>query len=188
MFMEKKLLVNIFLSARKNRAGFSLIEVLLVAVIVGSLCIASSVSILRNRVEAIDAGRLADIRQMQYALDSFANNDGEYPQDQEFIPGGSLVSRNGHLVYLQAIPHNPRRTGSCPNKDYQYRQTSNGRSYTITYCLGGAINGLAAGECIAMPGLPCVQNSLCSCDDINKPCCGYCNAGDRCGGGVFHGP
>lgn len=186
--MSNKFLPSSFFSVKKSSAGFSLIEALLVATIVGSLCIASSVSVLRNRSQVIDAERLSDIREIQYALDSFAANDGEYPADQEFIPGGSLVSRNGHLVYMQAIPHNPRRTGHCPAKDYQYRQTSNGRSYVLTYCLGRALNGLAAGECLAMPGLPCVQNSTCSCADINKPCCGYCNEGDICGGSTFKQP
>jgi len=170
-----------------DRRAFTVVEVLLVAVIIGVLAAAGGWGFLRVRLRAIDAKRLYDIKQIQYALDRYAEDQGgQYPDNQEFIVGGSLVSKNGHVVYLKTIPHNPDLTpgGNCLGRDYAYRQGLNARSYTLIYCLENAVSRLAAGECVAMPGLICSQPQ-CACDNSAKECCGYCLSGDGCGGGFL---
>ncbi len=167
--------------------GFTLIEILVVIIIIAILATLSGASLISARAKAIDIKRLADVKQMQHALDAFAqDNGGEYPTDgTEFNPGGSLVSRNGHTVYLSTIPHNPTPFVSGCAEDYVYHQGSNGKSYTLTYCLANKVSDLSAGLCTAMPGVICVQNITCSCSDITKACCGYCNSGDTCNGGTL---
>jgi len=173
---------------RKNKAifGFTLIEVLLVIVIIGILATFATTMLFSARDRATDVRRISDIRQIQHALDIFAEENGGYPTDAEFTPGGSLVSRNGTEVYMQKIPQNPTPYigGTCPD-EYTYVQGSGGQSYTLTYCLAGKVSDLQAGECIARPGIICTQNVACACDDVAKNCCGSCAQGSLCDGGIL---
>jgi prepilin-type N-terminal cleavage/methylation domain-containing protein len=162
------------------KKAFTLLEIMAVVVIIGVLASLAGASVLGARSRAVDAQRLNDIKQMQYYLDAFAQYNGEYPQDQEFIPGGSLVSRNGQVVYLTAIPHNPVPRTGCPDSDYLYHQTGDGHGYILTYCLSNKVGDLTAGPCVALPGIVCVQNTACSCADAAKPCCGYCDPTATC--------
>jgi len=168
-------------------AGFTLMEVILVIVIIGILTTISFLTLINTRYRALDVRRLADVKQIQYALDAFLDMHGDYPEDQEFAPGTALVSRNGHVTFLNNIPSNPepRAVGGCADEDYVYHQRSDGKSYVLQYCLSGKVSDLAPGVCQAMPGAVCVQNIICSCSDITKPCCGNCNTGDQCGGGAW---
>jgi prepilin-type N-terminal cleavage/methylation domain-containing protein len=156
--------------------GFTLIEILAVIIIVGILASMATASMFKLRSKAQDTKRLSDMRQIQYALDRYASDHGgQYPSDSEFIPGGSLVSRNGHVVYMESVPHNPlpQTGGDCPNTDYQYFQGIDGLSYNLTYCLSNKMKNLEPGICVAMPSLLCAPGN-CSCTDIKKTCCGWC--------------
>ncbi len=172
------------LHVKHELKAFTLIEVLLVIIIIGILATMATTSLISARTKAIDIKRINDIRQIQYALDRFAEGNGEYPTATEFIPGGSLVSRNAHTVYMEKIPQNPTPYigGSCPD-EYSYVQGVGGKSYTLTYCLANKVSDLSPGQCVAMPGLICSQTTACACNDSAKACCGYCNPGDQCGGG-----
>lgn len=176
------------MNLRRNQlSAFTLLEILLAIVIIGVLVSMASVSIVKLRSKAQDTKRLSDIRQIQFALDRYAgDNGGQYPTDSEFIPGGSLVSKNGHVVYMETVPHNPlpQIEGGCPNADFQYTQGFNGRSYSLNYCLSNKVVDLDPGVCVAMPNLLCARG-VCACDDINKSCCGWCSVGSVCGGGVM---
>jgi prepilin-type N-terminal cleavage/methylation domain-containing protein len=167
--------------------AFTLIEILITIVIIGILASLTTASVIKLRSKAQDTKRLVDIRQIQYALERYAaGNSGVYPEDTEFIPGGSLVSKNGHTVYMAEIPHNslPQTENGCPNIDYHYTQGFNGRSYALDYCLSNKVVDLAAGTCVAMPDLLCARGN-CSCEDVAKNCCGWCVAGAVCGGGTL---
>jgi prepilin-type N-terminal cleavage/methylation domain-containing protein len=165
-----------------KKEAFTLIEILITIVIIGILASLTTASVIKLRSKAQDVKRLVDVRQIQYALERYAaGNGGEYPSDTEFIPGGSLVSKNGHTVYMAIIPHNPlpQTEGNCPNTDYQYVQGASSRSYTLHYCLSNKVVDLDPGTCVAMPDLLCAPAN-CSCEDINQNCCGWCAPDATC--------
>lgn len=172
---------------KNRRNAFTLIEILIVIVILGVLSTISVLALSGYRSKARDTQRLSDVRQIQFALDRYASdNGGKFPTDSEFIPGGSLVSKNGHVVYMDVVPHNPlpQTEANCPNQDYRYVQGADGRSYSLTYCLSNKTVNYDPGLCVAMPNILCASTD-CSCENVNKTCCGYCAVGSTCGGGVL---
>ena len=59
--------------------GFTLIELLVVISIIGFLATASMVMFNNVRIKARDAKRLADIKQLQKALDLYYDQNNAYP-------------------------------------------------------------------------------------------------------------
>lgn len=64
----------------KRGAGFTLIELLVVISIIGFLASVAVFAFNNARIEARDAKRLADIKQIQYALELYFDNNNEYPE------------------------------------------------------------------------------------------------------------
>lgn len=176
-----------------DKRGFSMIEILVVISIIGIISVVATVYVRKSFNQARDSQRLNDVRQLQNALERYANDNNEagYPEAQELVPGQPLISKDGMETYMKAIPSNPKpRTdgpGGCGDKEYKYTKTANGKSYTIQYCLTQGISNIPNGDCVAMPTVTCVpgREGGCKCNDISKPCCGYCNEGDVCGGGIL---
>ncbi|HEY0010607.1 MAG TPA: type II secretion system protein [Candidatus Paceibacterota bacterium] len=108
------------------RRGFTLIELLVVIAIIGvlSAVVLSSVNVAREK--SLDARRLADIHQVQLALELYADaHSGNYP----IISGSYLEELKPILApaYIPAVPEDPRRVAP-----YTYRYYSgDGNGYTI---------------------------------------------------------
>lgn len=130
---------------KKFKSGFTLIELLVVIAIIGLLSTLSILALNTARARARDAKRVADVKQMQTAMEMYYNDAGLYPAS---ATAGSAVTYSGN-TYLAAIPAPPTPTndGSCttPAPNYTYVQTGSGASYTITYCLGAQTGGVSAG-------------------------------------------
>ncbi|MDD4412665.1 MAG: DUF1566 domain-containing protein [Patescibacteria group bacterium] len=176
-----------------DKRGFSMIEILVVISIIGIISVVATVYVRKSFNQARDSQRLNDIRQLQNALERYANDNNEagYPEAQELIPGKPLISKDGVETYMKAIPSNPKPrtegTGGCGDKEYKYTKTANGKSYVIQYCLVQGVSNIPGGDCVAMPTITCVPGieGGCKCNEISKPCCGYCGEGSTCGGGVL---
>jgi type II secretion system protein G len=165
--------------------GFTLIELLLVIVIIGILATLSSASFFSARIKANDVKRLSDVKQIQFALDRYLEDNGAYPDDAAFIPGGVLANPSDPShPYLQKIPNNPGGVVDCPYNEYKYTKNS-AQSYSLFYCLGNKVSELSPGVCKAMPGLVCIQNVDTSCEDVAKNCGGECALGSTCSGGIL---
>lgn len=131
---------------KNNKQGFTLIELLVVIAIIGLLSTLSILALNQARARARDAKRVADVKQIQTALEMYYNDVGDYPVTASVTAGASLGSSNG--VYLRAIPTPPTPVdgSSCPalQPNYTYTKTGTGQtgdaSYTIQYCLGAAVN------------------------------------------------
>lgn len=142
-----------------NKKGFTLIELLVVIAIIGLLSTLAVVSLNNARAKSRDARRLADVKQMQTALELFFTDCNTYPADADidFATPGSISQTGaagtcpGDTVYLGQLPQNPepRNDGSCPDAEYTYTMDAGGTSYHITYCIGQATSGIREGVAVA---------------------------------------
>lgn len=108
----------------KNRRGFTLIELLVVIAIIGVLSSVVLASLDRARESARDARRIADMRQIQTALNLFYQDYGYFPcEDANQCPGQSSsangkIGEGAHLDsmlesggYMSDVPADPRGPG-----------------------------------------------------------------------------
>jgi len=136
-----------------NKKGFTLIELLVVIAIIGLLSTLSILALNSARARARDAKRVADVKQIQTALEMCYNDTGNYPADAAHLAASTTA-------YLRLIPTPPTPVdgSSCPAVQPLYTYTKTGgtgssgtSSYTINYCLGAAVNVITAGMQTATP-------------------------------------
>lgn len=90
---------------KKNKQGFTLIELLVVIAIIGLLSTLSIVALNQARARSRDARRIADIKQIQTAVEMYYNDLGAYPTS---ITGGSNIATGSPLVvYMDVVPKPP---------------------------------------------------------------------------------
>ena len=136
-----------------NKKGFTLIELLVVIAIIGLLSTLSVLALNNARQKSRDAKRVADIKQIQTALELYYNDAYGYPLDAEVVSGIEL--NFGTTVYMNSIPSAPTpQDGSCTiaNNVYTYTQNGSGASYDIEYCIGAATGEISPGLNTATPG------------------------------------
>ncbi len=123
---------------KNNKQGFTLIELLVVIAIIGLLSTLSILALNSARARARDAKRVADVKQIQTALEMYYNDAGDYPAT---ITAGSPIY-SGSSTYMQAVPVPPTPVDgtSCPATQALYTYTKGTYSYTLNYCLGAAVN------------------------------------------------
>lgn len=126
---------------KKKKTAFTLIELLVVIAIIGILSTLAVVAIQSARSKARDSKRIADVKQMQTALELYFNDNGSYPTSIT-----STIATAG-VVYMVSVPTAPTPAdGSCSTTTNAYTYSSNGSTYTINFCLGGQVSGLSSGE------------------------------------------
>ena len=130
--------------------GFTLIELLVVIAIIGILSTLAVVALNSARSKARDAKRVADIKQVQTALELYYNDASSYPvttgtlgaTGYEALCGGGFVTGCGTAtVYMGQVPKDPS-TGS-------YTYTGAANTYGITFNLEGAVGDLLIGDHVA---------------------------------------
>ncbi|MFA5644177.1 MAG: type II secretion system protein [Patescibacteria group bacterium] len=135
----------------KNKLGFTLVELLVVIAIIGILATLAIVSIQNTRSKARDTKRIADIKQIQTALELYFNDNGSYPVSTSVTSSIRSASR----VYMEMYPQAPNPPdGDCTESNNQYVYTETGEdngSYTLFFCLGGTNSGISSGLAVASP-------------------------------------
>jgi prepilin-type N-terminal cleavage/methylation domain-containing protein len=101
----------------REKKGFTLIELLVVVAIIGLLASIVLVSLNSARAKARDARRVADLRQIQIALEMFYDQQGRYPQNS----GGTcwdLCPQTSHMQYFKNCLEQGTNCGFTPT-NYQ---------------------------------------------------------------------
>ena len=178
-----------------HRRAFTLIELLVVIAIIGVLATLSVVALNNARAKSRDAKRVADVKQIQTALELYFNDMNRYPTTTEFAVGSIFsTSSNGTSTYMTKTPTAPTPAdGSCSNADNLYTYTSSdGSSYSLTFCIGGKTGSLSAGINTASPngtiysGAGSGVSFGCSCTNLSLSCCDQCNPiTATCKGGTY---
>jgi general secretion pathway protein G len=130
-----------------NIKGFTLIELLVVIAIIGLLSSMSVYAINVARMKARDARRMADIRQIQTALDFYHDDNSEWPEENSsngswehsFEDGGDFIDFLKDNGYMNEVPVDPFNTSSsgCYYSYYVYGagsygcSSSNGQFYVL---------------------------------------------------------
>ena len=152
---------------KKTLRGFTLVELLVVIAIIGLLSTLAVVSLNSARGKARDAKRLADIRQIQTAMELYYQNASTpgYPAGAA-IPLGSAtaaklcdaasssagfqaatVACSGSTL-MGSVPSAPApQDGSCTsgNNAYVYTVNATSTGYSLGYCIGATTSNVAAG-------------------------------------------
>ena len=165
---------------KSNSKGFTLIELLVVIAIIGLLSTLAVVALNSARQKSRDSKRVADIKQMQTALELFFADANGYPymgasavtlgsasykslcKDNPTTVAGAVYKAScagTDTTYMGLVPQAPTpQDGTCTAVNNPYLFTSVGGSasafstgYTIAFCLGGQVGDLVAGAHSASP-------------------------------------
>lgn len=110
----------------KTNKGFTLIELLVVIAIIGLLSSVVLASLNSARTKARDARRVADIKQMQTALELYYDTNKRYPAT-------ASVATDLAPTYIASYPVDPSSTARA----YAYAADTNG----TTYCIAADMEG-----------------------------------------------
>ncbi len=151
---------------KKVNKGFTLIELLVVIAIIGILSTLAVVALNSARQKSRDSKRVADVKQIQTALELYFSDLHGYPAD----PTGGDAIGNGNAIalcdtgwssaactgttYMGLAPKAPSPTdgicgtagaGSTDANPYVYTMSSSGGAYNIVFCLGSQVGDLPGG-------------------------------------------
>ena len=120
--------------------GFVRVEALILIFILLLAVLDVGLSFLSARTAARDRIRLADVSQIQKALNVYFQENGVYPAAAQNQPAG-------FDAYLESWPVAPAADGRCSQvqNTYAYAQKSQGSDYSLTFCLGQGSGSIAAG-------------------------------------------
>lgn len=115
------------------------------------------------RAKARDFKRVADIKQIQTALELYFADTGAYPSDSP-VAADALGTKSAaqicgdgfrdgsrtcdSMTYMGLVPEAPEPVdGGCSRaqNSYQYAPSLDGKNYEITFCLGGQVGNLKPG-------------------------------------------
>lgn len=134
---------------RRGERAFTLVELLVVIAIIGILATIVLVSLNTARIRARDTKRLGDIRQIQLALELFADSKNQvYPQTDMYstaacgagvVCGLGSSDSCGSRSCLSAVPKDPSGT-PAPQYWYNYSPAANPTAYHLGANLEESVN------------------------------------------------
>lgn len=107
---------------KRNSAGFTILELLVVISIIGLLSSVLLTSVSSARSKARDVRRIADMRQFMTALELYYESNGQYPASGgASSPNGDWSNSNdaswntlqtAMAPYIARLPHDPKESSS----------------------------------------------------------------------------
>lgn len=137
-----------------NKKGFTLIELLIVIAIIGLLSTLAVVALGSARVKARDSKRLADLKQLQTALELYYTDQNAYPAGSAIDLGDTnhvCLNSTGFAAagcaspYMGQVPVDP--------KSGYYKYSAASSSYTIDATLEGTVSGLTGAIQLSPAGI-----------------------------------
>jgi len=116
---------------KSSQKGFTLIELLVVIAVIGILAAVILASLNTARAKARDAKRIADLKQVQIALELYRNDTSDYPTGTTTTEG-TWITKLTPLVTSGYLPAVPLDTGGDYYRyfsDYSSSTTCNGLDY-----------------------------------------------------------
>ena len=132
--------------------GFTLVELLIVIAIIGLLASAVTFAISNVRARGRDAVRVADMDQLNKALDLYLNGNSNYPVAASAIciDGTDVVTTALQAENLIATPYVDPIYPTDPTNCYRYQTDATGTTWSVRYLLEtNSVQGKAAGFNIA---------------------------------------
>ncbi len=135
---------------KMNNKGFTLIELLIVIAIIGLLSTLAVVALGSARVKARDSKRLADLKQLQTALELYYTDQNKYPVGAGINLGdaaSACLNNAGFAAtgcvspYMGQVPVDPK----AGFYTYTAAPAVSPSSYTINASLEGSVNGIGPG-------------------------------------------
>ena len=140
-------------SNKKKFQAFTLIELLVVIAVVAIIATLAVIALQQARSRARDSKRIADVKQVQTALELFFNEQGRYPTVDEWN-SGSLITSTSQIL-MQDIPVAPYPAdGSCDSNqnNFYYEPSEDYSTYSLSFCLGNDVSDLSEGLKCLTPG------------------------------------
>jgi type II secretion system protein G len=136
----------------KNK-GFTLIELLVVIAIIGILSSVVLASLNSAREKSRDARRIADVKQLQLALELYFDSNGNYPAE-------ATLENDLTPTYIGSLPKDP-----VSGNPYAYGVNSNATSYVLGATLEQsghqALEGDVDDSTGYTPAVPCADPVYC---------------------------
>ncbi|MBT3230443.1 hypothetical protein HN358_01495 [Candidatus Uhrbacteria bacterium] len=161
------------------KSGFTKIEILIIATIVGVLGLSAVFAVTTARSRTRDAVRMSDVRQVQAGLEVYFIGNNAYPESLDYMALGTATTKcltqNGFTsnctsgAYLEAVPSAPSAglagLSSCLGVSDAYCYLAQNGDYRIQFELEhnnslvglqkgancATQDGLKSGECSALP-------------------------------------
>lgn len=100
------------MKARQTNQGFTLIELLIVIAIIGLLATLAIVSLTSAQQKARDAKRIADIKQLQNAVELYYSENAAYPDSNDAANDTWAEFAATLTSYLTNMPQDPTNSGT----------------------------------------------------------------------------
>ncbi len=156
-------------SAHNNKIGFTLIELIVVATIIGLLAGSGAVAYTQFSKQSRDAKRKADLEQIRAAVELYKSNNSanSYPTSIGDLSSCSLGAlTDGTNTYLSKVPNDPK----CNTSIYYYDPIDSS---------GGACDGSSSDPCVNYTLAATLEKSSTVCQSLTTQCtsgtgCTYC--------------
>ncbi len=145
------------LQVTRNCHGVTTLQWLIFSGAFGLIALLAMFGVSVSRGAARDAIRVANVKELQAALELFYNDQNAYPKapdDGLFLGAPSILCLDAEgfkaacsgKVYMSFIPTAPEPADKqCDAATNAYRYYSDGAQYVLTFCTGRAVGNLSQG-------------------------------------------